>query len=363
MIVRAGKENGNAIREIVVLDLAGGPARVALRYEYRRRAADLVYAEAGPVSLARQLSPDGKRIVLDDAYLPLRPGGVKANDPGQPLLIADLETGHLSVLSVPGIATDSVDPAWAPSGEILAFARRPLGAPRTGDDGVWIVRADGSGLRRLTDGERAGYSYVFGWTADGAGVAFGVGGLGLDHLDYRIVDVGTKAVTKLDGYVESIAPGAWRRGTPAFAGAFTDDPSRPGAGHVGGATRVVVTDATGANPRTVLTQPLDQYGRPRLYDVRWHPSADKLLVEVRDPGQNSVRIIDLATGAVTATGRGRAFRPQWAPSGTELVCLVSSPPTAPISVTIGPLDRACQQELLPGTFDWSVLDLATKRYR
>ena len=363
VVVRHGNDDGHGVREIVVVDLAGGPIHVALRYRYRLRPAELVYADAGPVSLARQLSPDGKRVVLDDAYLPPEPSSAKRNDPGQPLLIADLETGKLTVLSIPGIATDSVDPAWAPSGDIIAFARRPIGAPRPGDDGVWTVRTDGSELLRLTDGDRSGYSYVFGWTADGAGVAFGVGGLGLDHLDYRIVDVSTRSVKRLDGYVESISPGAWRNATPAFAGAFTDDPAIFSAGHFGGATRIVVVDATGASPRTVLTEPLDQYGRPRLLNVRWHPSADRLLVEVRDPGQNSVRIIDLATGTVTAVGRGRAFRPEWAPSGTELVCLVSSPPTAPISVTIGPLDRACQQDLLQGTFDWSVLDLATRRYR
>lgn len=357
VIVRHGIEGANAVRELVVLDLAGGPARVALHY--RRKTPELVDAQSGPVSLARQLSPDGKRVVLDDAYLPTQPSATKTNDPGQPLLIADLETGKLTFLSIPGVATDSVDPAWSPGGEIIAFARRLLGAPRFGDDGVWIVGTDGAGLRRLTDGESSGYSYVFGWTGDGAGVAFGVGGIGLDHLDYRVVDVRTRTVKKLEGYIEWIDAGVWRRGTPAFAGVFTDDPQGVAPG---GETRVVVADETGANVRTVLTQPVNQYGGPRLMNVRWHPFADKLLVEVRDPGQNSVRIIDLASGAVTSTGRARAFRIEWTPSGTELVCLVSSPPTAPISVTTGPLDKACQRELLPATSDWIVLDLVTKRY-
>jgi len=323
-------------------------------------ATELVYAEAGPISLARQLSRDGKRIVLDDVNL--RSNAATPNDPGQPLLIADLETGKLRVLAIPGAASDLVNPAWAPGGDSIAFARRSLGAARLEDDGVWIVGTDGSGLRRLTDGDRGGYSYVFGWTADGTSVAYGVGGLGLDHLDYRMVDVSTKATKKLDGYVESIAPGEWRTGTPAFAGAFTDEPQNIGGGHFGGVTRVVVADAAGANPRTVFTQPVDSYGRPRLLNVRWHPFTDKLLVEVLDPGQNSARIIDLTSGTVTATGRGRATGIDWAPNGSDLVCLVSSPPTAPISVTIGPVGSACQRELLAGTFDWIVLDLTTKRY-
>lgn len=357
-LIREGQENGLPVREIVVVDLASGQSRVALHY--RRRAAEPADAEAGPVALARQLAPDNRRVVLDDVYLPIQPGAAKVSDPGQPLLIADLVSGALTVLSIPGVATDAVDPAWAPHGDTIAFARRPLGAPRFGDDGVWIVDTDGSGLRRLTDGDQGGYSYVFGWTADGSGVAFGVGGIGLIRLDYRIVDISSRAVKKLDGYVESIAPGSWRSGTPAFAGAFTDDPgSRI---HAGAATRVVVADAGGGNARTVFTEPVDQNGRPRLINVRWNPSADKLLAFVVDPGQNGARIIDLASGRVTSAGRGRAGRIEWAPNGIDLVCLVSSPPTAPVSVTISSGDAACGRELLPGSFDWSVLDLATARY-
>lgn len=287
-LIREGHENGQPVREIVLVDLASGQSRVALHY--RRRAAELADAEAGPAALARQLAPDRKRVVLDDVYLPIQPGVAKVSDPGQPLLIADLVSGALTVLSIPGVATDAVDPAWAPRGDTIAFARRPLGAPRFGDDGVWIINTNGSGLRRLTDGEPGGYSYVFGWTADGNGVAFGDGGIGLIQLDYRIVDISSRAVKKLDGYVESIAPGSWRSGTPAFAGAFTDD---PGSGsHAGAATRVVVADAGGANARIVFTEPVDQSGRPRLMNVRWNPSADTLLAFVLDPGQNSARIID-----------------------------------------------------------------------
>lgn len=361
LLIREGKEGGDTVREIVVVDLASGQSRIALHY--RRRAGEIVDAEAGPAALARQLSSDGKRVVLDDVHLPVQPSATKTNHPGQPLLIADLETGKLTVLSISGVANDAVDPAWAPHSDTIAFARRPLGAPRFGDDGVWVIGANGSGLRRLTDGEQRAYSYVFGWTADGAAVAFGIGGLGLDHLDYRIVDVNTRAVKKVGAYVESIAPGAWRRGTPAFAAAFTDDPQNMGAGHPGGATRVVVADSTGGNARTVLTQPVDQYGRPRLLNVRWHPSADKVLAYVADPAQNAALIIDLPTGAVTRTGRARASRIEWSPDGNELVCLVSSPPTAPMSLTIGPPDSACQRELVPGTFDWNLLGLATVRYR
>jgi hypothetical protein len=367
-----GRPGSGDMRELVVVPLDGGPARIAL--SYRRRPGTLSDFESGPVVLARQLSADRRRVILDDVDLPRLPSATKINDPGQPLVIADLETGALRVLAITGVGVDAVDSAWSPSGDSIAFARRPLGAPRIGDDGVWLVGVDGSGLRRLTDPAPApGYTFVHGWTADGRAVAFSIGvirpdapaGVTPTGMDYRLVDVTTRAVRKLDGYIETVAPGDWRVGSPAFVGTFTDDPPDISVSttHYGGATRVVAADAAGQSVRTIFEQSIDQYGRPRLYQARWHPTADKLLVFVNDPGQNSVKLIDLTTGAVTVSGRGRAFRAEWAPSGDAMVLLVSTPPTAPTSVTIRSLDGTQERDLVPAAFEWVVLDLATVRYR
>ena len=47
----------------------------------------------------------------------------------------------------PGTAVDSAV-AWSPDGGWLAFTRSPAGG---GNDNIWIMRADGTELRNLTD--------------------------------------------------------------------------------------------------------------------------------------------------------------------------------------------------------------------
>jgi len=58
----------------------------------------------------------------------------------------DSSTGQLQVLS-----RDSVYPAWSPDGSMIAFERRPEGRLVLE---IWIVNADGSGLRQVTDDGR-----------------------------------------------------------------------------------------------------------------------------------------------------------------------------------------------------------------
>src|SRR5688572_22007141 len=43
---------------------------------------------------------------------------------------------------------EDADPAWSPTDDVIAFARYSSG-PNAGDAGLWLVRADGSGARRL----------------------------------------------------------------------------------------------------------------------------------------------------------------------------------------------------------------------
>jgi TolB protein len=83
-------------------------------------------------------APDGRRIAYED-------------DEATRAVIAlmDADGGHRRVLTPSGYQGH---PDWSPDGRRIAYERDP--AP--GDNGVWLMRPDGSDLRRLTRNPNAG---------------------------------------------------------------------------------------------------------------------------------------------------------------------------------------------------------------
>jgi TolB protein len=97
-------------------------------------------------------SPDGRRLVLRSA----RPES-------KGLSILDIETGALTALT-PASGTDNL-PAWSPKGDAIAFTSR-----RDGDWELYTIRPDGTGLRRLT--HSPGNDAHASWSPDGQWIAF-----------------------------------------------------------------------------------------------------------------------------------------------------------------------------------------------
>ena len=85
--------------------------------------------EAGPT-----WSPDGMQIAFSET-----------SGRGSVVVIRDLVDGTERTITE-GHVDDG--PSWSPDGSLIAFNRSPL---EGGGFDVWLVRADGSGLRRLTD--------------------------------------------------------------------------------------------------------------------------------------------------------------------------------------------------------------------
>jgi Tol biopolymer transport system component len=83
------------------------------------------------------VSPDGRRIAFQRLAYSGEP------QPGQPQDLSYLAVTGLRGERVRLLAEPAADPAWSPSGRWIAFSR---------DDGLYRIRADGRGLRRLVTG-------------------------------------------------------------------------------------------------------------------------------------------------------------------------------------------------------------------
>ena len=124
---------------------------------------------ADGIDLSAAWSPDGKTIAfsrLESTSRPLREAT---------LYLADADGSHLRSLGLHGLSA-----AWSPDGTRLAFvsfddANAPpcpaASCPPSGE--LYVVRADGSGLRRLTS-SKADDEHPS-WSPDGSRIAFASG--------------------------------------------------------------------------------------------------------------------------------------------------------------------------------------------
>jgi TolB protein len=97
-------------------------------------------------------SPDGKRLVLRSA-----------TSSSKRLSILDVDSGTLTPLT-PDSGSDNL-PAWSPKGDVITFTSR-----RDGDWEVYSIRPDGTGLKRLT--RSPGNDAHASWSHDGRWLAF-----------------------------------------------------------------------------------------------------------------------------------------------------------------------------------------------
>ncbi len=298
--------------------VSGGSPQMVLRYRTQRGSPAVV--------LSRQMSPDGTRLALEQPNL----------DPAahDGFLVVDLRSGRITELAR-GDAMSDTTPAWSPDGSMIAFARAKPGAtPVSADQGLWVIAADGSGLRQvLPAATQAQRTYVYGWTADGAGIAYG---LAFEGLTYAIVDPATgKVIGPTLAWSMSLAPGSWRAKAPQFVGAFSE-------GDKGGAQRIVVADAPGKAPRTIALEEQREPGDPIFLNARWSTTGDEIAF-IRSSRQSKLVRMSVDGSSRREIDASAPTQIEWLPDGR--IAYVSN------ANGIGSVLRATD-----GTTDTKVLD-------
>jgi dipeptidyl aminopeptidase/acylaminoacyl peptidase len=227
--------DGSAPRELVTYTRIGTP-----------------YTEYDVMSLSRQLSSDGRYLVLSE---PL-------DVAGHGLAILDLVAGSARLITLEGIANQ---PCWSPDGERIAYRGADIGTVFTQDTGVWVVNAAGGAARQVATSDIAagsGATLIYGWT-DARNVLY-------KQHDLHVVDTTSGHVTSIPGALTGVTIAA-REKRPSVALVFNDETSRAPIGYV------EVRD-TIYGPGRIVTR----YGPSEgtfLTDPRWRPGGnDELLL-------------------------------------------------------------------------------------
>jgi Tol biopolymer transport system component len=177
------------------------------------------------------------------------------------------------------------EPAWSPDGSQLAFVRR---SPPPGDDrhDLYVVNADGSGLRRLTQSVWKGVT----WSPDGSRIAFSRDGrLWTIEVESRRV----RRVTRTPAERPAWSPdGRW---IAYFAGGY-DVAER------------VRPDGTGRRRLGRLPYYRDKFGVAEELD--WTPSGRLAYV-----GGDGLTTMDASGGRRRLLFDGDAADPAWSPDG------------------------------------------------
>jgi Tol biopolymer transport system component len=249
-------------------------------------------------ALAPRYSPDGRRIVY--SYQP----NADKDDP-EPVtqlhvMNADGTDDHL--LPTENAAFQA---AWSPEGDRLAFTQNV-----DGQDDLFVMATDGSGLERLTND--AASDWAVAWTPDESALLFNSDRDGTFHV-HRF-DLGTKAITSVttgpsNDYEPAISPDGTRV-------AFTSD--RRGDGHFD----VWLTGIEGGEPTRFTTGSDDDVGDS--YMAVWSPDGSKIAFASNRTDDFEVYVMPAAGGEAVNLSQSPGSsdgwaRPDWSPDGSSIV--------------------------------------------
>lgn len=155
--------DGIPVSDLAILDVASRETRVVLA------------APAGQVILAPRWSPDGGSMVVEVIELaPPEDGSGDVSVVGGSVGVVELGAATPSIASLVPFEVNANNPDWSPVDDLIVFSAPGDGGEAGGArSDLWTIRADGTGLTRLTDVAASGGTAIHpAFTPDGSRVLF-----------------------------------------------------------------------------------------------------------------------------------------------------------------------------------------------
>jgi Tol biopolymer transport system component len=242
-------------------------------------------------------SPDGTRIAFESTV-----------DGRRAIWVMQADGQGLRRLTDAAGATTETAPAWSPRGDRIAFA-----TDRDGNSEIYVIGADGAGARRLTD--HPAHDSVPSWSPDGARIAFVSDRDGQPGIFAMFAD-GTNPARLVPGPADPGSKPAWSPEGRQIA--FASD--RDGGDLEIFIAPVAPTEA-GPPPTKLISSPgLD--GEPA-----WSPDGARLAFASDRDGSPQIYLANRDGSNVTkVTTRPRSYTPAWAPDGRQLAYIYDPAP-------------------------------------